>query len=116
MTAPGWLLGQTFSLPLDIADSALYLIKKGKACETLIQTQALELRAADSVIHQGKRITVLQDQQIANLNTHNLILKRELSDSRLVWEDQRKKYRQRIRRQRLAIIGVSALGVLLAVL
>lgn len=116
LTAPGWLHGQKFSLPYEVADSALYLIKLGRACETVSTRQAIELFKSDSTLQAGKTVIKLEEGKNATLTAENALWERQLQDERIIWQSQKDKYRKQIRRQRMAIIGLSALGIVLAIL
>ncbi len=105
---PGWLHGQGFFLPSEIADSAYFEITRGRACEQLAAGLTRENAWLDSLRQtQDQEIALYQDV-IANQNEILAGFPRELKANAQTCEAEKKALRRQIRRARRAAIVTGA--------
>lgn len=106
--APDLLSGQGIFLPSDVADSALFLIRKGRACEQMAAGLTRENAWLDSLRQaQDQEIALYQDV-IANQNEILAGFPRELKANAQTCEAEKKALKRQIRRARRAAIVTGA--------
>lgn len=113
MPSKGYTQIKTFPVPVGVLDTMIFEIERGRACDSLQKAQLRLILATQEELSSQGKVIVLQTEQVANLKALSGAKDKQLQNANDLFLIEKSELKQKVKKQRRAIFGLSGITLIL---